>query len=82
MSKANEVESIRLVSLDDRLWFGMHRGEKISEAPEDYIGWCIEQGIFSLGKHRDDNFKEWLRLQRAEDEAVFDDLHGDWGDRD
>ena len=81
MSEAKAVKSIRLVSLDDRLWFGMHEGHKILEAPEGYIGWCIEKGIFSVGK-KDYWFTERYQLQRVEDEALFDFRHGDWGDRD
>ena len=81
MSEAKAVESVRLVSLDDRLWFGMHKGQKISEAPEEYIGWCIEKGIFSVGE-KDYWFTESCQRQRAEDEALFDFRHGDWGDRD
>ena len=71
---------MKTVSIDKTLWFGIYKGTKISEAPEDYIGWCIEKEIFSLGD-QDDYFKESLRSQRALDEALFDYNHGNAGDR-
>ena len=80
-SKTNTSKPARIVNLNDRLWFGKYKGLRISEVPEDYVGWCIEKGIFSVGE-KDYWFKESCRLQRAEDEAMFESCHGDWGDRD
>jgi len=79
--KSKEVKSIRRVSLDDRLWFGIHKGHKISEVPEDYIGWCIEKNILSVGE-KDYLFTEAYQRQKAENEALLDFRYGDWGDKD